>query len=150
MIQMVEGGRTFAEISKEELKEISTRGGRNVTPKRMMAYKLIGLKRKISNGSITDNDVEYMISLMESPDASAFDIMHELERAKPFIDNDKYVDLKIKIHKMIYGEKKQIDLNLSGSVSINFGNVNLDKYKNDVVDAEFNEIEEDDSEDVNN
>lgn len=128
------------DMNKEQLHQFTAKGGKTVSIKQRISAKLRGMRMRKS--PITDDEQEWVLNCLEDPNLNIFSMTEFLESKRDEIDPVKYVDLRAKLHKLMHGEKKQIDLSLSGNISVSFGGeLNVDEYKPDmskiIQDAEI-------------
>ena len=86
--------------------EAGRKGGRTVTDKRRIAWRLMGLKKK---AKMTDKDLQWFEHTLLDPHADIVNMKATLEEAhrNGSIETDKYITLTTTIHKLAHGEKHQ-------------------------------------------
>lgn len=128
----------FEDMSKQELQEAQSKGGKNVTRKRMLAAKLAGMRLRARN--LDDEDHDTILECMSDPDASIYQLEKTLDECQHKMSAKDYMTLKAQIHKMAHGEKKQVDINLKGDVQINIG-VDMSAMMPQVIEPEVIDVE---------
>lgn len=135
--------------NKQDARMIQRMGGATKSPQKKNAAKWREIKKKMLADGATDKDIQWMLERMENRDAMAVDIIRYIEEIRKDVHPAQRVALAntmIAAGKFQHGEKAKVDLNVSGNVTFIVGGVTntIEPLKPDIVDAEFEEVKEDD------
>ena len=135
-------------LTPEELRELRAKGGRVTkmdSPKMALASRLRSLKKKHPK-RWKNSDTDFLAECLENPLTNIAYMEQVLDSSRDKMNTRDYIDLKTKLHKLHHGEKKQIDMNVTGgNVTLNFG-VDLKPLIpiDEALEAEFVEEEKED------
>ena len=104
----------FNKLSKERHRELSSKGGKTVTPKQIMSQKLRWLKKK---GYTTKEDRNWFLERIIDPNIDIIYMQEWLDKLKNALPEDKQAGLMgnaIALHKAKFGEKhKNLNINVT-------------------------------------
>ncbi len=98
--------KTLAKVSKERLREITSKGGKTVTAKQRMSQKIRQLKKK----GVTDAGAKEILLMLEDPEYTSADRLTIIKRIQIMVGEDpdqlgKVVKMLDDWHKTHHGTK---------------------------------------------
>ena len=94
--------------SEQRAKDLGRKGGlaNKNNPKTIFSAKLRELKKR---QSMSNTDLAWFVECLENPSANMMDIAKYLDEHKDDIDPEKYVALRDRLHRSIFGDKVNIN-----------------------------------------
>lgn len=131
---MPEGLKTLDELTAAEQYTAVKRGGEEAlkSEKWQLARKICLRK----NSNLTEQDMDDIFQSLFVPKLSIMTILGTIEDAhkQGNINTRDYAELRIKLHKLAFGEKVKIEGNITTSnVNLNFGGVDTNGFMQKII-----------------